>query len=168
MVVATHAADSPRAAESLRARDELRAKGIAIDYRFLGGPDIQFHPTGGLDPDALAAQLGALGVQPGERVYTHGAPGEYGHNGHKAVHAAVDRALGGIAVLSTFSGGHEAMERILDPALLAGKIRLFNRAYASQQGVWIGLPEIMLATAREEPHFRASAPLDPDRAADAG
>ncbi len=153
VVVATRGAESPRAAEALAARDEFRALGIDIDYRFLEHDDLQFHPTGGIDPPTLASQLRDLGVERGERVYTHGAPGEYGHNGHKTVHWSVEQALGQIAVVSTFSGRGELAERIVDPALLAGKIRLFNRAYPSQQQVWAHLAPLMLELSREEPHF---------------
>ncbi len=156
VVIATQTEDSPRAAESLAARDQFRALGLEIDYRFLGHPEEAFTPYGGIDRERLAGQLAALGVQPGERVYTHGSPGEYGHNGHKAVHAGVVDALGDKARLTAFSGGGQVVERIVDAGLLAEKARLFNVAYPSQAGVWIGLARTMIETTLEERHYALS------------
>lgn len=167
VVIAAAAADSARAAESLKAREELRALGVEIDYRFLGHDDIQFHPTGGVDPVRLDAELKALGVSEHERVYTHGAPGEYGHNAHKAVHRCVAEALGRLASVSVFSGGGEPVECIVEPDRLGGKILLFSRVYRSQQAVWTGIARVMLDVTHREPHF-ALSPADhpaepPDR-----
>lgn len=167
VVIATRTADSPRAAEALRARDMLRGRGVDIGYRFLGHDDAQFHPSGGIDASALARQLAELGVQDGERVYTHGGPGEYGHNGHKAVHWSVEQVLGHRAVVSTFSGAGPMLECVVDPALLAQKIRVFNQAYPSQQMVWTGIPHTMLEVSRAESHFAlatagATASLQPE------
>lgn len=170
-VIVTTEAGSGRLAEALRARDELRGLGVDIDYRFLDHEDGRFQEFGGIDQSLLVQQLAGLGVQAGERVYTHGPPGEYGHDGHKAVSWAVRRALGEAAVVSTFSGGGAILEKIDDSALLARKIRIFNQAYVSQSGVWIGLARTMLEAARAETHFappsaRGVAPddLDPDTA----
>ena len=156
VVIVTQTEAAPRAAEALRARDLLRALGLEVDYRFLGHEDRQHHSTGGVDPPILSRQLLELGVQAGERVYTHGAPGEYGHNGHKAVHWGVVDALCGRAAVSVFSGGGEIVERIVDAALLAGKSRLFNQAYPSQNGVWTGLAKTLHEVVREERHFALS------------
>ncbi len=92
-------------------------------------------------------------MKPGERVYTHGAPGEYGHNGHKAVHRGVAETLAGTAQVSVFSGGGEVLERIVDPARLARKAQLFDEAYPSQKGVWTGLAQLMQDVMRQERHF---------------
>ena len=156
VVIATQTEDSPRAAESLAARDQLRALGVEIDYRFLGHPEEAFTPYGGIDRARFAEQLDALGVQPGERVYTHGSPGEYGHNGHKAVHAGVVEALAPTARLTAFSGGGPVAERIVDAELLAEKARVFNLAYPSQAGVWIGLARTMIEATLEERHYALS------------
>ena len=153
VVIATHAEASPRAAESVFARDLLRGLGLRIDYRFLGHDDQQWHPTGGIDQAALARQLSGLGVGSGERVYTHGAPGEYGHNGHKAVHRGVAEALAQTANVSVFSGGGETLEWIVDPVRLTRKAQLFDEAYPSQKGVWKGLAQLMQDVMREERHF---------------
>ena len=159
VVIVAEPDGTPRAAESLCARDLLRALGLDVDYRFLGHENRQFHSTGGIDPPTLIRQLLELGIRPGERVYTHGAPGEYGHNGHKAVHWSTIEALRGAAAVSVFSGGGEIVERIVDPDLLAGKARLFNQAYPSQVGVWTGLAQTMQEVIREERHF-ALSPFD--------
>jgi LmbE family N-acetylglucosaminyl deacetylase len=153
VVIATHEAGSPRAAESLAARDALRAQGFAIDYVFLEHTDEQWHATGGVEAPLMSRQLERLGVLRGERVYTHGRPGEYGHNGHRAVHQITTAALAGTAALSTFSGGDEVLERIDDPATLARKGELFKEAYPSQQGVWILLADMMREVMSEERHF---------------
>ena len=153
VVIATRQSDSPRAAESLLAREQLRSLGVDIDYRFLGHEDNLLHPSGGIDPPLLSSQLGELGIREGERVYTHGEPGEYGHNGHKAVYRSVAGALGRDAVVSAFSGKGPLAEQIVDPVLLAQKIRIFNQAYSSQQAVWTSLQHTMLETARVETHF---------------
>ena len=153
VVIATHSEESPRAVEALVARDRLRGQGLQIDYRFLGFPDEPHHAGGGIDSRAMAAHLGALGVGHGERVYTHGGPGEYGHIAHRTVHAAVAEALGTTAEVSAFSGGGPIRERVIDSSILAAKIHLFNTAYPSQAGVWRGLPRTMIQAASEERHF---------------
>ena len=158
VVIVTQTETTERAAEALCARDLLRGEGLRIDYRFLGQADFRIHSTGGIDPPVVTRRLAELGVGRGERVYTHGAPGEYGHSGHKAVHWATVEALGATADISVFSGGGQVLERIADPALLAGKARLFNRAYPSQRGVWTGLARTMFEATREESHFDLSAP----------
>ena len=170
VVVATHRADTARAAESLDARERMRAMGVDIDYRFLGHADVQFHPTGGIDPASLVRQLASLGVQPGERVYTHGAPGEYGHNGHIAVHWGVAEALGRRADVSVFSGGGGVLERFVDPELLARKALLFDLAYPSQRAVWTSvagpMAKVMSEVMSEERHF-ALSPKDATAGQDA-
>ena len=153
VVVATHPESSPRAAEALAARGALRQRGLQVDYRFLGHSDEQWHPFGGIDPKRLRSQLSALGVAAGERVYTHGHPGEYGHQGHKIVFKCALSELAPPARLSTFSGAGEVMERITDPGLLAEKAALFRQAYPSQQGVWTGLADTMREVMREERHL---------------
>ena len=153
VVCATHAEDSPRAVEALGARDRLRAHGVRVDYRFLGFPDEPHHPEGGIGRQAMAEGLSMLGVARGERVYTHGAPGEYGHVAHRTVHAAVVEALAATAEVSVFSGGGTVLERVIDPSLLAAKIHLFNTAYPSQAGVWRGLPRTMIEVTSEERHY---------------
>lgn len=163
VVVATHEETSPRAAEALAARDALRGLGLKVDYIFLGETDEQWHRTGGIDPDRMAGRLRALGVRPGGRVYTHGEPGEYGHNAHRAVHRIVTGALGGTASISTFSGGAEVVERINDPKTLELKADLFNRAYPSQKGVWIGLADMMREVMTEERHFAFSRVAEAER-----
>ena len=157
VVIATQDQGAPRAVESIAARDQLRELGVSVDYLFLGHPEEQFTPSGGIDRPRLAAQLAALRVQPGERVYSHGSPGEYGHNGHKAVHTEVVDVLGGVAMLSAFSGGGEVVERIIDADLLAQKARVFNTAYRSQTGVWQRLARLMVEAVSEERHYALSA-----------
>lgn len=153
VIIATHAEHSPRAAESRAAEAALREEGVRIDYLFLGHTDDQWHPTGGIDPERMSRQLSALAIDPGERIYTHGAPGEYGHNAHKAVHRITLAALGDRARISGFSGGGELIEAIEDPAVLARKAELFDQAYPSQKGVWIGIPDTMHEVMSREPHF---------------
>ena len=161
VVIASQSQDPVRPAESLGCRDALRALGLDIDYRFLWHADEQFHCTGGIDPPTLSRQLSELGVRAGERVYTHGAPGEYGHNGHKAVHRSVVEVLAAGAAISVFSGPGEVVERISDRGVLADKARLFNAAYPSQKGVWRSLGPTMVEVMREERHL-ALSPLNGD------
>ena len=47
-------------------------------------------------------------------------------------------------------------ERIVDAQLLAEKARVFNLAYPSQAGVWIGLARTMIEATLEERHYALS------------
>jgi LmbE family N-acetylglucosaminyl deacetylase len=152
VVFATHPEGSPRAAEARRACARLRGLGVDVSCRFLGHADMPLHPTGGIEPPRLLSELAQLTVKPGERLYTHGSPGEYGHAGHKTVNWAAGEIFGFTAAASVFSGGGEILERIVDPALMREKARIFSECYPSQQGVWTGLAMLMAAVMAEEPH----------------
>ncbi len=152
VVVATHPEGSMRVGESLKACAQLRSLGVDVSYRFLGHADELPNPTGGIDLRLLLAQLARLDLKPGERVYTHGLQGEYGHPGHKAVNWAVCEVMGFTASVSVFSGGCKMMEQIAGPKLLRQKARLFSQCYPSQQGVWAGFSSMMTKLMSAESH----------------
>jgi LmbE family N-acetylglucosaminyl deacetylase len=134
IVIATHAKASRRASEALAVQEALGALGIDARYAFLEHKDARQMPNGGIERAMFLEQMLRLPIAPGDRIYTHGAQGEYGHSAHKAVHEFVCESRPHNQIL-TFTTAR-ADQYFDDPILLQTKRRLFRECYLSQQGAW--------------------------------
>ena len=138
IVISTHSADSRRGKEARAVEQALIAMGIDVRYYFLGHSDERAAINGGIVREKFVSQVSALPIARDARIFTHGADGEYGHIGHKAVHRFVC-ACWAQNEIWTFARGtlHCA------PLLLQAKRKLFRDCYTSQAGAWKNLEGTM-------------------------